>query len=73
MYELIPSLYVDRSMESAGSKVYIGFDKSSVIVYVDDKKYTYEFLPFQDLINKTRERFKEYPLTPEERKKYYLE
>jgi len=33
----------------------------------------YDFPSFQDLIKETRERFKDYPLTPEERKKYYLE
>lgn len=29
--------------------------------------------PLQDIIDETRERFKDRPLTPEERKKYYLE
>ena len=33
----------------------------------------WSFSPLQDLINQTRERFKDYPLTLEERKKYYLE
>ncbi len=33
----------------------------------------WEFLPLQDLIDQTRERFKDRPLTPEERRKYYLE
>ena len=33
----------------------------------------YTFLPLQELIDKTRERFKDRPLTLEERKKYYLE
>ena len=31
------------------------------------------FPPLQDLIDQTRERFKDRPLTPEERKMYYLE
>ena len=33
----------------------------------------WEFPPLQELINETRERFKDHPLTPEERKMYYLE
>ena len=33
----------------------------------------YDFPPLQDLIDQTRERFKDRPLTEEERKMYYLE
>ena len=33
----------------------------------------WEFPPLQELIENTRERFKNRPLTPEERKKYYLD
>ncbi len=33
----------------------------------------YDFPPLQDLIDQTRERFKDRPLTPEERRMYYLE
>lgn len=33
----------------------------------------YDFLSIPKLINNTRERFKDNPLTPEERRKYYLE
>ena len=33
----------------------------------------WEFPPLQELINQTRERFKNRKLTPEERRKYYLE
>lgn len=33
----------------------------------------YDFPPLQELIDQTRERFKDRPLTPEERKMYYLE
>ena len=32
-----------------------------------------DFHPLQDLIDQTRERFKDRPLTPEERRMYYLE
>ena len=33
----------------------------------------WDFPPLQDLIDQTRERFKNRPLTPEERRMYYLE
>ena len=33
----------------------------------------WDFPPLQELIDETRERFKDRPLTPEERRKYYLE
>ena len=33
----------------------------------------WDFPPLQELIDQTRERFKDYPLTPEERRQYYLE
>ena len=33
----------------------------------------WEFPPLQELIDETRERFKDNPLTPEERRQYYLE
>ena len=35
--------------------------------------HIWSFPPLQDLIDQTRERFKDHPLTPEERRKYYLE
>ncbi len=35
--------------------------------------YWWDFPPLQELIDRTRERFKDRPLTPEERKQYYLE
>lgn len=33
----------------------------------------WDFPPLQELIEQTRKQFKKYPLTPEERKKYYLD
>lgn len=39
----------------------------------DNIIHVYDFPPLQDLIDQTRERFKNRPLTPEERRKYYLE
>ncbi len=48
-----------------GKKIYSGAS--------DDTIKVWNFPTFQELINETRERFKEYPLTPDERRKYYLE
>ena len=39
----------------------------------DNTVRIWDFPPLEDLINQTRERFKGCQLTPEERRKYYLE
>ena len=39
----------------------------------DGNIYLIDFPPLQELIDQTRERFKNSPLTPEERRQYYLE
>jgi len=61
---------------------YLGFSDSSVTVVINEyyrgdlKKrhhFTYSFPPLQDLIDKTRKLLKEYPLSPEERRKYLKE
>ena len=39
----------------------------------DNTVLIWEFSSLEDLINQTRKRFKDRPLTPEERRKYYLE
>ena len=39
----------------------------------DNNIIVWDFPPLQDLIDQTRERFKDRPLTDEERRKYYLE
>lgn len=46
-----------------------------IATYKDKDKYIqiWDFPPLQELINQTRERFKDRPLTPEERRMYYLE
>lgn len=45
-----------------------------IIASFDDNVITvYDFLPFQELIDQTRERFKNRPLTTEERTLYYLD
>ena len=47
--------------------------KRVVSVAADSIIRIWEFPSLQDLIDQTRERFKNRPLTPEERRKYYLE
>lgn len=39
----------------------------------DGSIHIYDFPPLQELIDQTRDRFKDRPLTPEERRMYYLE
>ena len=48
-------------------------DGRHIVSSSNNKIMIWEFLPLQDLIDQTRERFKDRPLTPEERRKYYLE
>ena len=43
------------------------------VLYEKGEVRQYDFPPLQDLIDQTRERFKNRPLTDEERKMYYLE
>lgn len=47
--------------------------KKIVSKLADDTIIIWDFPPLQDLINQTRERFKDRPLSQEERKQYYLE
>ena len=44
-----------------------------IAITKDNRIHYYDFPPLQELIDKTRERFKNRKLTPEERRKYYLE
>ncbi len=49
-------------------------DGRTIVVACDDGNiYLLDFPPLQTLIDQTRERFKNNPLTPEERRQYYLE
>ena len=60
-----------------------GCDVKSAVFSTDGRKIIsaacdgtvkiWDFPPLQDLIDQTRERFKDRPLTPEERRQYYLE
>ena len=45
----------------------------NVIGLIDGIITIIDFPPLQELIDETRERFKDNPLTPEERRQYYLE
>lgn len=53
------------------SKVF--FEDSRITVYSDQYKYFWDFPSLQELIDETRKRFKDRQLTPEERRKYYLD
>ncbi len=48
-------------------------DDKHIIVVSDGSIIVWDFPPLQQLIDETRERFKNRPLTTEERQKYYLE
>ncbi len=48
-------------------------DDKHIIVVADGSIIVWEFPPLQQLIDETRERFKDRPLTTEERQKYYLQ
>lgn len=48
-----------------GRKIVATYDNGIIRIW--------DFPPLQDLIDQTRERFKDRPLTPEERRQYYLE
>lgn len=55
--------YSSSAFNSDGTKILLGGYKSGII----------DFPPLQQLIDETRKRFKDRPLTKEERRKYYLE
>ena len=48
-------------------------DGQSIAITTDNTILIYSFMPFSKLIDQAYERYKDYLLTPEERKKYYLE
>ena len=48
-------------------------DQKIISVEAKDEVEIYDFPPLEKLINETREQFKDNPLTPEERKRFYLE
>lgn len=48
-------------------------DGTRVVTAPDEEIRIWDFPAIQDLIDQTREQFKDYPLTTEERKKYFLD
>ena len=59
--------------DSVHDKSAVVFKESSIVITANGYQFTYDFPPLQELIDQTRERFKDRPLTPEERRMYYLE
>lgn len=55
------------------SSAHFSSDGRQIIYISDHVIYYYDFPPLQELINQTHKRFKDRPLTPEERRMYYLE
>ena len=59
---------------SGVSSAFFCFDKKRIIsASYDGTVRIWDYLPLQKLINQTREHFKDHPLTPEERRQYYLD
>ena len=71
----IARVYIQELWKAAGpEQVAFSFDGKYVVAsYADGTACTWRFVALQDLIDQTRERFKDHPLTPEERQQYYLE
>ena len=64
----------DADVRNRINSVYFSSDDEKIIAAFDDGTIRiWDFPPLQDLIDQTRERFKDRPLTPEERHQYYLE
>ena len=61
----LPSTCTDASFSPDGRTI--------AVACKDGNIYLIDFPPLQELIDQTRERFKNYPLTPKERRQYYLE
>jgi WD40 repeat protein len=65
-----------RKLETHLFPYYACFNPNGKQVLVSASSYTlifWEFPSLQELINQTHDRFKNYPLTPDERRLYYLE
>ena len=56
-----------------GQYISVVSEDNKVRVFDCSSLYPAPSVPIQELIDEVRERFKKYPLTPEERKMYYLE
>lgn len=66
-------IHVIQDTTSVQQATFSSDGKSIVSITQDGVAHIWPFPPLQDLIDQTRERFKDRPLTPEERKMYYLE
>ena len=56
-----------------GSQIVFSPDGKQITSTSGSEICVIDFPPLQELIDQTRERFKDRPLTPEERRNYYLE
>lgn len=61
----LPSTGYERTFSPDGRTIAVACEDGNI--------YLIDFPPLQELIDQTRERFKNSPLTPEERRQYYLE
>ena len=67
-------LYILEGHRSRVNTVDVSPDNRRIVSASDDGTIRiWDFPPLQELIDRTRERFKDNPLTPDERKMYYLE
>lgn len=75
IWDLHEKKRINSFSEGFGTEEIIGFDPNNdyLITFRGREFHLWSFPPLQDLIDQTRERFKNRPLTPEERRKYYLE
>ena len=64
---------VSMDLEGADIVTFSTDDKHIVSILKDNTIRIWDFPPLQELIDETRERFKDDPLTDEERRMYYLE
>lgn len=63
----------DKDIDSVASATFAPDGKHIILVSKDGTIRIWPFPPLQELIDQTRERFKNRPLTPEERRMYYFE
>lgn len=64
---------IESPIDTLDAAVFVNNDTQIMTVSTDGTIRIWDFPPLQDLIDQTRERFKNRPLTEEERKMYYLE
>ena len=76
VYHISGCLIWKSSTSQTTHYVYASINKDNTIIAATDANgniLLWDYPPLENLINKTRERFKNRLLTPEERRKYYLE